>query len=231
LETARIDSHRTSKERQTLNLADLVEVETGRQRPLLEGKEQTLSIIGEEDLPVWGNQGQLRQVIRNLLDNAIKYTRQGGHIICEGQVLEAGAYSTTVRPHGPQARSSEPIEAVSGDQWAALHVIDNGSGIEEADLPWVFQRFYRAKSQEGVPGTGLGLSIAKDLVELHGGHLTVASTPGEGSTFSILLPLSTCSTSSGSRPESESHSERGSQFSSKRIEQAVRQVNGSSEGS
>ena len=117
-----------------------------------------------EDLPkVMADQGQLEQVLLNLLDNAIKYTQDGGDVsVCARQ-------------------SGERLQ---------ISVSDTGIGIPSKDLPRIFERFYRADEgrsrQQG--GTGLGLSIVKHIVQLHGGEITVASVAGKGSTFTVLLP-------------------------------------------
>jgi signal transduction histidine kinase len=68
-------------------------------------------------------------------------------------------------------------------------VTDTGIGINPEDLPQVYDRFFRVKSEGSVSGTGLGLSIAKELIEAHGGHIAAASIPGQGSTFAVYLPL------------------------------------------
>jgi signal transduction histidine kinase len=70
-----------------------------------------------------------------------------------------------------------------------VRVVDTGLGIAPADLARVFERFYRVEAQSNIPGTGLGLSIARELIELHGGHIAAASTPGQGSIFAVFLPL------------------------------------------
>lgn len=110
-----------------------------------------------------GDPEDLRQMINNLIDNAIKYTPAGGRV---GVRLEACA------------------------EGARLEVWDTGIGIEPADQERIFERFYRvdkARSRE-LGGTGLGLSIVKHVALKHRGELSVESTPGEGSTFRILLP-------------------------------------------
>ncbi|MBI4771205.1 MAG: ATP-binding protein, partial [Chloroflexi bacterium] len=112
--------------------------------------------------PVYGNPIRLRQVASNLLDNAIKYTPEGGAIMVMVQETE--------------------------DQ-EILMVQDSGVGIALADQPYIFDKFYRAKGvPENVPGTGLGLSIVTSIVENHGGRIWVDSKPGEGSLFTVVLP-------------------------------------------
>jgi signal transduction histidine kinase len=154
-----------------VDLAQLVRDQIEKQKPLAEKKSQILTVTAPETLPVRANAGQIGQIIRNLLDNAIKYTPEGGQIECECLVED----------------ESKP-EPGPG-QWAVLRVSDTGIGIETQHLPHVFERFYRVKAQSSVPGTGLGLSIAQQLVELHGGYLTVSSDPGQGTLFSAYLPL------------------------------------------
>jgi PAS domain S-box-containing protein len=180
LDISRIDSQRISMEREPLDLAELAREEVDKQMPLARKKSQTLLAIGDKDSFVLGNDGQLRQVIRNLLNNAIKYTPDGGRITCEC-LAQAGR---------ELAESAWPGSAgLPAGRWAALRVADTGIAISPEDLPHVFERFYRVQSQGNIPGTGLGLSIAKELVELHGGHIAAASTPGEGSIFALYLPL------------------------------------------
>ena len=115
---------------------------------------------------VRGDAGLLREVLQNLLDNAVQYTSPGGRI----QVL-----------------------VTAGPREVVVTVADTGIGIPLADQERIFERFYRvdaARSREA-GGTGLGLSIAKHIVEAHGGHLRVESEVGAGSRFSFSVPLAT----------------------------------------
>lgn len=186
LDISRIDSDRVSMEREPLNLAQLVDAEVTAILPLAEQKAQHLQVSSLKQLKVYGNEAQLRQAIRNLLNNAIKYTPEGGQIHCGCQILSP--------PDLPGSQAQETAwpgqnNLPLGD-WAAFKVIDTGIGISPENLPYLFERFYRVKTQQNIRGTGLGLSIARKLVELHAGHIAVASTPGQGSTFAIYLPLS-----------------------------------------
>lgn len=180
LEISRLDSGVVSMERQVVNLAQLLRQEVDEQLPLAQEKAQTLHVIGVERLTVWGNDSQLRRVIRNLLNNAVKYTPDGGQITCECQIQDD---STALGTAWPGSANLPPC------RWAALRVVDTGIGIGQDKLPHLFGRFYRVKTQKNVRGTGLGLSIAKELIELHSGHIAVASVPDEGSEFAIYLPL------------------------------------------
>jgi signal transduction histidine kinase len=107
------------------------------------------------------DRNRIRQVASILLDNALKYTPDGGKV--------------TVR-----------VREANG--WAALEVSDTGVGIPEDQLPLIFERFYRADKARASSGAGLGLSIARQIAEAHGGRIEVESTPQEGSTFTLLLP-------------------------------------------
>ncbi len=180
LDISRIDSGRISMERQRLDLAQLAGQEVKKQSPLTQKKSQTVRVAGARSLPVLGNEGQLRQVVRNLLNNAIKYTPEGGRITCKCMSLDGDQVSKADWPGSAE---------LPAGRWAAIRIADTGVGIKPQDLARVFERFFRVDSQGNVPGTGLGLSIARDLVRLHGGYIAVASTLGKGTIFSVYLPL------------------------------------------
>jgi len=183
LEISRIESGRISMERQAVDLAALARDEAEVQRPLAQRKAQVLHVTGAERLPIWANKDQVRQVIRNLLNNAIKYTPDRGQITCDCAALASGSSRAAGTAPWPDSAALPP------GRWAALRVTDTGFGISPEDLLHVFERFYRVKTQGNIPGTGLGLSIVKELIEAHGGQIAVTSTPGEGSVFAVYLPL------------------------------------------
>ena len=110
---------------------------------------------------VSGDFEALRRVIRGLIDNAIKYTPEGGHI---------------------------EIAAREINQMLAISVSDTGKGIPQNDLPYIFDKFYRVDS-EAQTGVGLGLYLAQHIVAQLGGEITVESKQGVGTTFSVILPL------------------------------------------
>jgi PAS domain S-box-containing protein len=180
LEISRIESGRVSMEHQWVDLAALAHEEADKQLPLAQKKVQALHVLGDEGLPVLGHADQLRQVVRNLLNNAIKYTPNRGQIRCECRALMAGEVPESEWPGSA---------GLAAGRWAALRVVDTGIGIGPEDLPHLYERFYRVKTQGNTAGTGLGLSIVQELVELHSGHIVAASTPGEGSIFAVYLPL------------------------------------------
>jgi len=133
---------------------------------------------------VAGNRHHLRQVVNNLLDNAIKFTAP------RGEDGPAAAEGTT---HG----GTIEVELVRDEprQQVRLRIGDTGIGIAAEHLPHIFERFYRAdpaRGRDGVNrGTGLGLSICKAIVEAHGGTISVKSKPGQGTTITITLSLAT----------------------------------------
>ena len=115
-----------------------------------------------EDAVVSGNADYLKQVLLIVLENACKYTPDGGKVTIRGEMR---------------------------GQHLTITIADTGIGIDQADLPRLFERFYRAKNARSQPGMGLGLSIARSIIEQHSGTISVESIPGRGSCFIITLPL------------------------------------------
>ena len=150
-----------------MELCDLRDVIDDAIEPLrvpAEEKDQTLRWERPEVFPVVrANPRRLKQVVTNLVSNAIKYTPEGGRI---------------------------SVEATQDDEHVVVLVIDNGIGIPPSKQPRIFDRFYRVESEETaeIKGTGLGLAIVKAVVEKHKGRVWVDSTPGEGSVFTFVLP-------------------------------------------
>jgi PAS domain S-box-containing protein len=127
------------------------------------------SILVEADTSVVGfwDRDRMQRVVENLLSNAVKYSPEGG-----------------------QVRMSVVEEEDGRLPQAVLTVSDEGIGIPEGDLPRVFQPFHRGTNvDEGTPGSGIGLAGVRQIVELHGGTITVCSIEGRGSTFTVRLPL------------------------------------------
>jgi signal transduction histidine kinase len=125
--------------------------------------------VAPELPPVWGDAERLDRAFHNLLDNAIKFSPDGGDV----------AVSLYIR-----------------DETAYLEISDPGVGIPPAEQLKIFERFYRLErvGDRLFDGLGLGLAITKHIVEEHGGTISVASEPGQGSTFTMTLPLKTAST-------------------------------------
>ncbi len=128
----------------------------------------SLAFVAAPDLPsIQGHPAQLLQVVHNLVGNALNYTEHG-----QVQV------QTRVVPAPPRV---------------ALEVADTGVGIAPEDLPHIFERMFRGSRTSGLPGTGLGLAIVQTIVTHHQGEMTVQSTPGEGTVFTVYFPIWTAS--------------------------------------
>jgi two-component system phosphate regulon sensor histidine kinase PhoR len=165
LEDILILSHAESRapEKTSFSLSALIEQVMGRFAPQAEKAQVKLELLPHPTTRLVANKDQMEQVLINLVDNAIKYTP------AEGKV------SVTI--------GATPEEV-------HVEVSDTGIGIMSQDLPRVFERFYRvdkARSRQS-GGTGLGLAIVKNIVEMHGGLVTVQSEYGRGSTFIFTLP-------------------------------------------
>ena len=104
----------------------------------------------------------MRQVVRNLLDNALKFTSENGRIDIAAEV------------------NRDAVE---------VRVTDNGLGIPPESLPHIFERFYKVERSRRDEGSGLGLAIVKNIVQAYGGEVNVESSEGEGSTFAFTLPI------------------------------------------
>jgi two-component system sensor histidine kinase BaeS len=123
----------------------------------------TLTVRADDDAEVHADPVRLRQAVGNLVSNALRHTPPGGTITVHG------------RRDGP---------------WILIDVTDTGTGIDPADLPHVFDRFWRAEKSRSrqAGGSGLGLPIVRKLAQTHGGTVTATSEPGQGSTFTLRLP-------------------------------------------
>jgi len=161
---SRVESEEEALERRPVDLRGTLRETAGRLSPDTRGRDvEFLLVLPKDPITILGDEESLRQVVDNLLDNALKYTPDGGRI--ELRLLTAG---------------DEVI----------IEIEDTGIGIGGAHLDRIFERFYRvdkARSRE-LGGTGLGLSIVKHITNAHGGRVSVVSEPGRGSTFRVSLP-------------------------------------------
>jgi len=151
-------------EREPTDLAAVVSQVVEAMRPRAKAKQVALHIDLPADLPpVDVDARRIGQVLRNLLENGLTHTPPGGQI---------------------------DIVASANQRWATVTVSNTGSGIAAADLPYVFERFYRAdrSRSRATGGAGLGLAIARQLVEAHGGQIEVASEADQGARFTFTLP-------------------------------------------
>ena len=162
LELARLEG-RTGSLDATMDACAAVRVAVSQVRPLAQAKELQLEVDAPEELLLFGESWLLEAAVRNLVENAVKYTPAGGHVAIS--VTEAGG---------------EIRVAVS----------DTGPGIPPEHLPHLFERFYRVEKSRSraTGGVGLGLTIAHRAVAGLGGRIDVASEPGRGSTFTVILP-------------------------------------------
>jgi signal transduction histidine kinase len=131
-------------------------------QPLADGARVVLRGSGDDEVTVRGDRERLAQVLRNLVENGLKYTRAGGEVAV---LVERGA------------------------DHATFSVRDNGVGIPAEELPRIFEEFVRIPAQQSVEGAGLGLAIVRRLVLAMGGRVWAESTSGSGSTFFVELPL------------------------------------------
>ncbi len=139
-------------------------------KPRAQNKQIKLQFTPTTPLPpAWGEPNQITQIVTNLLDNALNYTTEG---------------TITVATDRQEDESGTEI---------ILTISDSGTGIQEGDLPYIFDRFYRGSqiNRDEIMGTGLGLGIVNEIVALHNGRINVSSKPNQGSTFTVILPAAT----------------------------------------
>lgn len=161
---AKFDNNRMALEIRKVNLSALLEkvLDSIRQDALK--KDIGLSSVLKDAVIIDGDEKQLTQLFESLLDNAVTYTNR------------KGAVAIAVRKN---------------HRSAVVTVTDTGIGIEDSELPYIFDRFYQVKKSRVSSGSfGLGLSIAKSVAEIHKGAISVESKPGKGSAFTVVLPLS-----------------------------------------
>ena len=162
-ELSRIETGKAELKKEPVNLNQLVEEVIAQLSPQAERQKLSITTDFAVDLPsVPADKDRVRQVIANLVHNAIKFTPAGGRIKITGRVLKGSV---------------------------VVDISDTGIGIPKGDLARVFERFYKGDKARAGEGTGMGLAIAKHVVEAHGGNIRVESEEGRGSTFSFSLPL------------------------------------------
>jgi signal transduction histidine kinase len=164
LEIAQSESGVLEISRAPVDLTALLKNAAELFQPVAEEKRIHLSAeLPKIPLIISGDKNRLQRVAANLLDNAIKYTPDGGavRLICR---------------------------AVPGG--AEVELRDTGTGIEPEELPRIFDRFYRGEKSRSSCGNGLGLSLAQSIIQSHGGWIAVESRPGKGSVFKLFLPRS-----------------------------------------
>jgi signal transduction histidine kinase len=164
LETARLDEGITRLERQPQSLSNLVAAATSGMQAQLSTRHRLDLQLPASDVLVDVDAGRVETILRNLLDNAVKFSPDGGEISCQVTVARGGA---------------------------RVSVIDHGLGIPPEQMHRLFTRFSRLVTPENshISGTGLGLYLSRELARLHGGDITARSTPGGGASFTLTLPI------------------------------------------
>ncbi|ROR92000.1 PAS domain S-box protein [Nocardioides aurantiacus] len=161
------DAGGRTEQTQDLDLRDVVRESIASVDSALAGRRlETCWDLPDQPVPVSGEPSHLERAFTNLLTNAVKFTPDGGQVALRLR-------------QAPEHRT------------ALVEVTDTGLGIDAAELDQVFDRFYRSATvqEQAIQGTGLGLAIVRTIVEAHDGRIDVASTPGQGSTFGVTLPL------------------------------------------
>ena len=159
---ARADANKIQFEIEKFDFSELAEIVLEETEQLAADKNITVKSDIEPDVEVEGDQTLLMRLLLNLLDNAVKYTGNGGEV------------AFTLR------KTADGVICA---------VRDTGCGIAPEELPKIWRRFYQSDGNRGQSGAGLGLSMVQWIANLHGGMVSVESTPGEGSTFTFTMPL------------------------------------------
>lgn len=161
LSAAKIESGEIKIDLVACDIGNIVSEACARQQQLAKGHDIKCDL---QELPetIQGDTGLLDQVLTNLLSNAVKYS-----------------------PDAPEI----DVSVGADDENVTISIRDRGLGIDDADMPKMFQRFFRGKTSTGIAGTGIGLNLAKILVDMHGGTIDLESKLGEGSTFTVTLPI------------------------------------------
>jgi len=161
LDFSRLISGRITLEKDEMNIVESVKLISKQLRPKAEDKNIQFNVILEQNLPnVVADENRIKQVLINLLDNAFKFTQEGGIV---------------------------NLSVNTSEDYLVIQVIDNGPGISDEDMPYIKEKFYKGKNSKS--HTGLGLSICDEIVKLHGGTMEIKSKLGEGTAVTVFLPL------------------------------------------
>ena len=183
LTLARFESGQIPLARETIDLGQVLPVWVERFRPRPEASNQKIITVIEQLPHIAGDPGQLEQVVSNLIDNALKYNSSGGVVTITAKHINGTSKSKSTVTLRRRLTETPPV------QWVTISVADTGSGIPQEDLPRLFERFYRGDKARVAGGTGLGLAIANEIVRAHGGRVDVSSQVGQGSMFTVYLPV------------------------------------------
>jgi len=182
LTIARLESGQMQLAHENINLQEALPNWVARMRPRANAAQVTLVTVVDALPNTVGDPGRLEQVVTNLVDNAIKYNRPNGTVTVNARVeSEPSIIGSNVF-----RRRTPPLDP---KRWVTIAVSDTGFGIPPEDLSRLFERFYRGDKARVAGGTGLGLSIAREIILAHGGKINVTSTVGQGTTFTVHLPV------------------------------------------
>jgi signal transduction histidine kinase len=165
LDFSKIERGRKTYRREPESLEEIVRFTCQAMQYPLEQKRFSLKVVVEEGIPrARVDRDAIEQALLNLLANAVKYSGQSREI---------------------------QLRLRSEDGFAVFEVADRGIGIDPEQIPHIFVRFYRVPGSENdrIPGTGLGLTLVQHIAQAHSGHVQVESAPGQGTTFSLYIPL------------------------------------------
>ncbi len=147
---------------ETLNIKKVLQELTDIYSYIGEDRQLSISLNCSDDIFLFADPVRFRQAVGNILDNAIKYSPENGSI---------------------------KIDVLTDNNFCTISVTDQGSGISEDELPFIWDRLYRSPSKKNIPGMGLGLSLVEAVVNAHGGSVEAISCPDTGTTFSLKFPL------------------------------------------
>ena len=187
-----------------VSLRRVVAEAVDRTRLVAEAKNIRLVVVGDQPITVRGDEGQLVTALSNLIDNAVAYSPEGTRVVVGVRIRSADDEAGEHRDHGVAAVGADTRkrrgDGAAGDraghsvepaEIAEISVADEGVGIPDAEQERVFERFYRVDPARSrvTGGTGLGLAIVKHVVTNHGGSVSLWSSEGVGSTFTLHLPV------------------------------------------
>jgi signal transduction histidine kinase len=164
LDLSKIEYGHIKMDKQKVQILDIVQEAVSNLRPAYEEKKIALKTEAPQDIPlIFCDRDMILKLMTNILLNALKFTPERGRVKVSVKKEKGGI---------------------------KVKVIDTGIGIQKKNLPFIFDKFYRAeRPTDKIRGTGLGLSIAKEIIKSHGGDIWAESRPGKGSTFYFRLPL------------------------------------------
>lgn len=172
LEISRLDDKPSAGSPKPVDVAGVINYVSSALRPLADKKNITLKTeIGEKNTQFLGDEGNIRSIVTNLVNNAIKYTPDNGQV---------------------------SVNIEYSDKELAIRVTDTGIGIPKEEIGKIFSRFYRINhANKKIKGTGLGLAVVKRIVTSYNGRIEVESRPNQGTTFTIFLPLNSSEPETG----------------------------------